>query len=224
MRSKTLLSVSLSLAAILVQAGCSTDSAANEIPAGPGQTTGARAATTRRADPAPSTVVLPEGTVLVVRTTSTLSTKTQQSGQRFSASLEQPLLVAGHEIAPKGANVEGAIVDADDGGRVKGVASLTVGLTGLEINGKSVDISTNSLTREAATSKRKDATEIAVGTGVGAVIGAITGGGKGAAIGAAAGGGAGTGVVLATHGNPAEIASESVLTFKLRAPVTVTRK
>ena len=42
-----------------------------------------------------------------------------------------------------------------------------------------------------------------------------------AAIGAGAGGAAGTGVVLATRGKPAVVAAESVITFRLNAPVTV---
>lgn len=41
---------------------------------------------------------------------------------------------------------------------------------------------------------------------------------------AATGGGAGTGVVLATRGDPAEIPSESQLTFRLQGPITVTKR
>jgi hypothetical protein len=63
---------------------------------------------------------------------------------------------------------------------------------------------------------------VGIGAGVGAAIGAIAGGGKGAAIGAGAGGAAGTGTVLATRGDPAVLPSESLITFKLQAPVTVT--
>ena len=55
-------------------------------------------------------------------------------------------------------------------------------------------------------------------------FGAIVGGKKGAGIGAATGAGAGTGVVLATRGDPAVYPSETVITFKLRAPITVTEK
>jgi hypothetical protein len=199
MRSKTLFTASLFLTAIFIQSGCSMESA----------TTSAQA------------VTLPAGTSLVVRTSSMLSTKTQEAGQTFTASLEQPLLHDGREIASKGARVEGKIVTADDGGRVKGVASLTVRLTGVQTSGQLLDISTNTVTRNARTTKRKDAAEIAIGAGVGAAIGALAGGGKGAAIGAAAGGGAGSGVVLATHGEPAEIPSETLLTFELRTPATV---
>ena len=58
--------------------------------------------------------------------------------------------------------------------------------------------------------------------GIGAAIGAIAGGRKGAGIGAAAGGAAGTGTVLASRGKPVEFPPESRLTFRLRAPITVT--
>jgi hypothetical protein len=169
-------------------------------------------------------VTLQEGTLLSVRTDSGLSTKSHEAGQSFTATLDQPVLQGGKEIAARGAQVQGKIVEADPGGRVKGVASLTVRLTSLEVGGQAVSISTNTVTREARATKRTDAVKIAVGTGIGAAIGALTGGGKGAAVGAAAGGGAGTGVVLATRGEEAEIPSESLLNFELRAPVTVTSR
>ena len=141
----------------------------------------------------------------------------------FTVHLEQPLVHGGREIAPKGAEVEGKIVEADKGGRVEGRASLAVQLTKLHTaGGQVVEILTSTITREANATKGKDAVKIGIGSGVGAAIGAIAGGGKGAAIGAAAGAGAGTGVVLATRGAPAVIPSETVLNFELRAPVTVT--
>ena len=216
MKSSILLGASLCASAILIQAGCSAGASATQNPAGSGESARVQGGQIANA------LVLPEGTVLAVRTTNFLSTKTQKSGDIFSAHLEQPLLLAGRQIAPKGTEVEGTIVDSDEGGRVKGVASLTVRLTGLRLDGRMVDISTNTVTRHAQRTKKKDATKIAIGSGLGAVIGALAGGGHGAAIGAAAGGGAGTGVVLATHGDPSVISSESLLMFTLQAPVTVT--
>jgi hypothetical protein len=139
----------------------------------------------------------------------------------FTAHLEQPLFYSGREIVPKGAKVEGEIVEADKGGRVKDRASLAIQLTRLDTAGGQIEISTNTVTRKANATKQKDAAKIGIGSGVGAAIGAIAGGGKGAAIGAAAGVGAGTGVVLATHGDAAVIPSETVLEFSLRAPVTL---
>lgn len=169
----------------------------------------------------PETATLPAGTMLKVRTTSTLSTKSTRSGEEFVAHIVDAITIDGKTAVPAGTAVRGVVVDADEGGRVKGTASLTVQLRELELATGSVNIETGSVARVANATKKDDATKIGVGAGIGAAIGAIAGGGKGAAIGAASGAGAGTGVVLATRGEPAEIGAESVLTFELRSPVTV---
>jgi hypothetical protein len=174
--------------------------------------------------PKPASATLPEETVLKVRTTNTLSTKTHQPGQKFEATLEEALEEAGRVVVPKGALVEGRIVESDPGGRVKGRAELAVRLTALHVTeGKVVEIETNVLGREAKNTQKDDALKIGIGSAAGAAIGAIAGGGKGAAIGAASGAGAGTGLVLATRGAAAVLPVESVLSFRLRAPVTISR-
>ena len=124
-------------------------------------------------------------------------------------------------LAPKGAEVEGRIVESDPGGRVNGRARIAVQLSGLQAGGRTLRITTNTIVREAKATKAKDATKIGIGSGIGAAIGAIAGGGKGAAIGAAAGAAGGTGVVVATRGDPAVIPSESVMIFELRSPLTI---
>ncbi len=166
-------------------------------------------------------VVIAEGTPIKIRTESMLSTKSAKTGESFTATLAEPLVIDGKSIAPRGARVEGRIVNSDPGGRVKGVATISVRLTRIRVGGREVDVNTSVVARKAHATKRRDAEKIGIGAGIGAAIGAIAGGGQGAAIGAASGGAAGTGLVLATHGEPAEIPSESVLTFKLTAPVTV---
>jgi hypothetical protein len=163
------------------------------------------------------------GTPVSVRTVSAISTKTATDGAPFEATLHQPLVVDGYTVAAKGATVKGVVTQSDPGGRVKGVASLTVSLTSIETaGGQVVKLDTTNYTQVAEKSTKKDALKVGIGAGVGAAIGAIAGGGKGAAIGAGAGGAAGTGTVLATRGDPAVLASESLITFKLQAPVTVT--
>jgi hypothetical protein len=169
----------------------------------------------------PQPVVLPEGTQLRVRVIPTLSTQTLKGGETFEATLAEPLEIGGRVIAPRGAPVTGKVVEADPGGRVRGVAHLTLQLSSLAAGGKTVDIVTDTVTQEARATKGKDAAKVGIGSGVGAAIGAIAGGGKGAAIGAAAGGAAGTGVVLATRGEPAVVPSETVLSFTLKAPARI---
>jgi hypothetical protein len=166
---------------------------------------------------------LPAGSEITVRTTAGISTKSNQPGQSFSAVLEQPIVENDWVIAAKGALIGGIITECDPGGRLQGVAQLAVTLQRLTLaDGRIIEIQTFPIRRQAQSTKGKDAQKIGIGAGIGAAVGAVAGGGKGAAIGAAVGGGAGSGVVLATHGEPAAIGSESKLTFTLKEPVTIT--
>lgn len=180
----------------------------------------------KAAAPAPAkTYTVAAGTPIRVRTVSSLSTKTAADGTPFEATLHEPIVVDGYTVAAKGATVKGIVTTSDPGGRVKGVASMTVSLQSIETaGGQVVNIDTTNYTAVAQKSTKKDALKVGIGAGVGAAIGAIAGGGKGAAIGAGAGGAAGTGTVLATRGDPAVLPSESLITFKLQAPITVAAK
>lgn len=171
--------------------------------------------------PTPREITIPAGTSIKVRTTNELSTKTVETGARFSASLNAPLKSGDITLAPAGAPVEGIVVKSDDGGRVKGVASLSLKIARIAIKGHSVPVSSSTYVKKAKTTKKMDAIKVGIGAGIGAAVGAIAGGGRGAGIGAASGGGAGTAVVLATKGAPAVVPAETVVTFKLTAPVTV---
>ena len=202
-------------------------------PAGAGQPAGAAAAVPAvPAQPAapveppkPRVFTLAAGTVIQVETTSTLSTKSNKTGEPFAASLAEPIADGDWVIAPKGAAVAGVVVSSDPGGRVKGVATLTISLRKLTLaSTETVALATSTYEMDANTSKKRDAAKIAVGAGAGAVIGGIAGGGKGAGVGAAAGAGAGTAVVLATRGDPAVIPAGSVVSFTLTEPITVTKK
>ncbi len=184
------------------------------------------AAAANNPPPAPPRVyTIESGTPVSVWTTSTISTKTAKAGDRFTATLAKPIVDGDWVIAKKGATVEGTVIDADPGGKVKGVASLSLKLDRLALSdGRTVNLDTSRLTREAKSTKKKDALKVGVGAGIGAAIGAIAGGGKGAPIGAGAGGATGGGYVPATRGEPAVIASETQLSFRLTSPVKVTKR
>lgn len=169
----------------------------------------------------PVTYTLAAGENLIVRTTSTLSTKTNNAGETFTASLEEPLQVDGVVLAPKGSKVTGTVTSSDDGGRVKGVAQIGVALTEITVNGKTYPIASGTFVQSAKKTVTKDAQKVGIGAGIGAVIGAVAGGGDGALKGAGIGAGAGTGVVLGTHGDAAVIPAESVITFTLSQSITV---
>ena len=160
-----------------------------------------------------------------VFTTSTISTNAQKSGEAFSAVLAKGIVDGDWVIAKQGARVEGVVVEADPGGKVKGVASMTLALRRLTLaDGRTIDLDTDTHIQEAKTSKGKDAKKVGIGAGIGAAIGAIAGGGKGAAIGAAVGGGGGAAASLATRGDAAEIPSETELKFTLNSSITITER
>lgn len=175
--------------------------------------------------PPPPTVTIPAGTILSVRIGETLSTKHNQPGDRFMATLEQPLVVDNMVIAERGARCQGRVVESDPGGRVKGVAQLSLELTQVTTSdNQHIRVRTASYERQADTSHKEDAAKIGGGAALGAIIGAIAGGGKGAGIGAAVGGAAGAGDVALTRGKAATIPVETRVSFRLQEPVTITEK
>ncbi len=175
--------------------------------------------------PAPRKVTIPAGTLLTVRLNETIASDKNQPGDTFTATLDQPLIVEGLVLAERGARVEGKVLEVEQAGRVRGLATLKVHLVRLHTSdGQEIAISTAPFSKTAEASKGEDAKKIGIGAAVGAAIGAIAGGGRGAAIGAGVGGAAGTGTVLATRGKPAVLPSETRLTFRLQEPVTVVEK
>jgi hypothetical protein len=171
----------------------------------------------------PRDYTLPAGTTFSVRLPRDVSTKGSATGATFDGLLEHDLKSGETVLAKAGTRVNGVVVESDPGGRVKGVASITVGVRSIVgVKGASIPVTTDSQTADAQSTKKKDAVRTGVATGVGALIGGIAGGGKGAAIGAGVGAGAGVGTNMATKGEPAVFPAESLLEFRLQAPVTVT--
>jgi hypothetical protein len=175
--------------------------------------------------PPPRQVTLNAGFLIPVRLIDGLTTERNNAGDTFTASLDNPLLVNGLVIAERGARAEGRVLAADKGGKVKGVAYLSIELTRVHLSdGQTISLVTDSFDKHAEATHGTDAAKVGGGAAIGAIIGAIAGGGKGAAIGAGAGGGIGAGDVLLTRGKPAILPSETRITFRVSQPVTVTEK
>ena len=190
---------------------------------GPAQTSPPAQSATPR--PEPHVITLPAGTTLSVRLGQSLSSDSNNEGDTFQATLDAPIVSDGFVIAERRSRVIGRVVQANRAGRVKGLANVTLAVT--EINttdGQRVPVETDWYEKWGNSSVRGDAAKVAGAAALGAIIGAIAGGGKGAAIGAGAGGAAGTGVALGTRGAAASVPSESLLTFRLARPITITEK
>ena len=170
--------------------------------------------------PVPAQLTIKQGTYVIVRINQWLSSDRNQQGDTFTATLEQPLVVDGVIAAPRGATVVGRVTEAQKAGRVEGTSRLGVQMTELTLSdGQQVSIQSQMISRNGPTSVGRDAAAVGGTTALGAIIGAGAGGGQGAAIGAGAGAAAGIIGVLLTRGRPTMIYPESVLTFRIEAPV-----
>jgi len=166
-------------------------------------------------------ISVPTGTRLTVRTVDAIDSDRNRVGDKFAATLDQPLYVNDVLVVPKGADVYGRLEEAKEAGHLAGKAQLRLSLTGIVINGQTYALSTGDYELSGKSRTGNTAAKVGGGAAVGAIIGAIAGGGKGAAIGAGVGAGAGTAVQIATKGDQVHVPSETLLEFALDQPVTI---
>jgi len=170
----------------------------------------------------PPRLKLQAGTFVTVRVDQMLSSDRNRAGDGFTATLTRPLIADGVVVAQRGQMIGGRVSEVKKAGRVKGVSRLAVQLTDLTlVDGQQVPIETELTNLRGPTSNGRDAAAIAGTTILGAAVGGAADLGPGAAIGAGAGLIAGTVGVLLTRGRPTVIYPESVLTFRLSAPITI---
>ena len=172
--------------------------------------------------PAPVKYTIPAGAVISVRLIDALSSKHNKPGDVFHATLKSPLRVDDNVAVPAGADIEGKVVDAESAGTFKGHASLKLVLTKLTSRGQSYPLSTEDYDQANANRGKGSAETVGGGAALGAIIGAIAGGGKGAGIGTLAGAGAGGAGRAIKKDKGINLPSESVVSFKLQYPLTVT--
>ena len=170
----------------------------------------------------PPRLTIKAGTYVTVRINQWLSSDRNQTGDAFTASLEQPIIVDGIVVAQRGQTIPGRVSESQKAGRVEGTSRLGVQLTGLTlVDGQQIPIQSQMINRNGSTSTGRDAAAIGGTTALGAIVGAGADAGRGAAIGAGAGAAAEIIGVLLTRGRPTVIYPESVLTFRIDAPVTI---
>jgi hypothetical protein len=167
------------------------------------------------------TVTVPAGTRILIRMIDSVDSETNRVGDRFRASLETNLEQDGWLLARHGSDVYGRLVNAQGAGRLSGHAELKLELTGILIHNNMVPIVTGEYEVAGKGRGGNTAKKAVGGAALGAIIGALAGGGKGAAIGAGAGAAAGTTINIITKGEKVKVPSETLLEFRLDAPLTL---
>ena len=154
--------------------------------------------------PAVRYYTVPTNTVMRVRLNQALTSKTANVGDRFSATVTEPVYSGGTVVVADGAKVWGRVTAVKRAGR-SSPGTLTVAFTSVvQPNGRSNPINASLYNDESGSADnegtvkgksqgKRNAVFIGGGAAGGALIGAIAGGGKGAAIGALIGGGLGVG-------------------------------
>jgi hypothetical protein len=198
-----------------------SERAVSDMPTRPSSLSGEPGAVEHASMKTPVYVTIPAGTRISVRTIDGIDSTKNRVGDRFQASLEEPLMVDGNVVVAKGADVYGRLAESKESGTFTGSSQLQLELTGIVVNGQTVPVVTGEYeltgkSRGASTAKRTVG-----GAAVGSIIGAIAGGGKGAAIGAGVGAGVGAGSEILTKGDQVKVPSETLLDFTLQQDVSV---
>ncbi|MDR3791973.1 MAG: hypothetical protein P4L03_01205 [Terracidiphilus sp.] len=169
----------------------------------------------------PATIDLPAGTRIRVRLDRDLGSKISQSGDNFTATVSDDIVVNNQVVVARGSRADGTVIDAKPLGRFKGGAELGIRLDRIHTQWGSYPVATSSIDKAEKGKGKRTAGFIGGGAGLGALIGGLAGGGKGAAIGAASGAGAGTAGAAFTGNQQIVLPAETLLTFRLENSVHI---
>jgi len=169
----------------------------------------------------PATLTMPAGTILRIRVDEWISSDRNVVGDNFSAVLDQPIVIDGWVVARRGQAQTGHVSSVKKG-KAGGSSQLGVDIPELTlVDGQQLPVQTQLFQASNGPDRGRQVATVGSTTALGTIIGAIAGGGTGAAIGAGVGATAGVAGVMYTKGNPTEIPPETVLSFRLQVPLTI---
>jgi hypothetical protein len=169
---------------------------------------------------APRTVTVPAGTALNVRLTQAIEVDASQAGMKFKALVDDPVMLGGAIVIPRGASATLQAVSVQQSGKMKGSDKISLKLNAIGFGGMVYEVASNYVETKGKGEGKRTARKVGGGAGLGAIVGGIAGGGSGAAIGAAVGGA--TGAAVAAGGEEhLKLPAETRLQFQLSAAVAI---
>jgi hypothetical protein len=178
----------------------------------------AAAAAPKKAAPRPVTV--PAGTPLNVRLTQGIDVDASQAGMTFKGIVDDPVMVGGVVVIPRGASAVLQAVNVQQSGTMKGSDKISLKVNAIGFGGRMYEVVTGYVETKGKGEGKKTGRKIGGGAGLGAIVGGIAGGGEGAAIGAVVGGVAGAAVASGGEEH-LKIPAETRLQFQLTAAVNI---
>jgi hypothetical protein len=144
---------------------------------------------------------IPAGTPVTIHLRLSLSSASSRAGDPFEAVLDEPIIVRGHTLVPRGAVLSGRVLDARASDRFQEAGYLRLGLTAISLNSKVLPIQTSSIFMKRGSHEQRNVTIIRDGSG-----------NKGTLIGASVDA---PGTTYATGSMDVGVAPERRLTFRL---------
>jgi hypothetical protein len=169
-----------------------------------------------------STVMVPAGTAVNVRLTQAIDVDSSQAGMTFKAAVDDPVMIGGSTVIPRGASAVLQAAKVQQSGTMKGSDKITLKLNSIGFGGMMYDVAANYVEMKGGGEGKKTGRKVGGGAGLGAIVGGIAGGGEGAAIGAVVGG-VGGAAVAASGEEHLKLPAETRLQFQLTAAVNIAR-
>ena len=169
---------------------------------------------------APKPVTVPAGTMLNVRLAQAIDVDTSATGQTFKAIVDDPVMIGGSVVIPRGASAVVQAVHVEQSGKMKGSDKISLKVNSIGFGGMVHEVTTTYVETKGKGEGKKTARKVGGGAGLGAIVGGIAGGGSGAAIGAAVGGATG-GAIAAGGEEHLQLPAETRLQFQLTAAVNI---
>ena len=171
------------------------------------------------------TVSAPAGETFRVQLRQEISTRDNQPGDIFVATLIDPLIGGRHVVMPASIPIRGEVTAVQKSGQPGEPAIIKINFLEILYEGKAYPVSVTVVEADPKSRSRYStgdkAARIGGGAGAGAIIGAIIGKGKGAVIGAAIGAATGTAITLATEDVDAVLEAGAILKLRLDKPFSV---